>query len=805
MTVVNLYPRLGRPGASFFRHVCHRLVDAVALFLFIPLVLISCASFATSERVDASFEGHPPREQVTFLMLSDRRSSPQADTARPDPTIGIPVTMPVEGFLDKGLDTWRQENWDVVLYNGPKPQTPDFTWSDFPLRGLTTDLGFGLDLKTIVLKEAGHNTWLAPHVLLDTLLLPLFAAGAMVSDGRFDLAARVFPSTTAAVIMDVELNVLSLKAGGLLFSKPYQARALAGRVYESTLQPNVRSGTGNTQELGQRLAALASENVFSEMTLDPELFRLPELANAVWLRRILAGPRLNASEKERLINKLADRTEIPCLTEEEIERLQALEPDDIQGATVVLERRPVLTGVADPPSPVLVNPKRLAETRAWMAVFKTMVTAMLEESGRLKAASMTAPPTADEKRLSATISNRLTSWGKNYAANRMYRTLFESGQLGRYEMEALFGILAGDLETLDNETYVRRELARLGDQMATGSETRRVEAAALIVAARGAGVLGDSRVVRPFLFQVLSGEDQWADHLVSAALEKGDFNPDTVRLAGAMALSRAVPMLLDLFKLVRLKESRRLWTSQGLTWQSAARELGIDPYDLPESTQIIRALGGFSENMEVRKAFREIIVTWRGIEENEVVAAAISCLGDMGDQEAMPIILDIWKKEWSAVHPASSVRRAALDALAKAADQEIWSVMLHDCRKQVERLSGLINYARPDPARNVTLLHEAADFFGRIRYAPAVDFLAGITCLEPGDRSLAQTAIRSLSLIATAEAYAVLKNMAGSDNMVLSGEAKTALDHLVVEQASEKELASLGVTARNIVRMASDS
>ena len=123
----------------------------------------------------------PPRplpEAVTLLPILDSRDFPP-DFQSPDLAQSAQVLISAEEVMKLGEQVWRKEGLvsDLRQYQGVLPDAGTFTWNDFPLRDIDTDLALGLELKSLNLKKIGPNSLLPAHAVLDAALMPLFAAG----------------------------------------------------------------------------------------------------------------------------------------------------------------------------------------------------------------------------------------------------------------------------------------------------------------------------------------------------------------------------------------------------------------------------------------------------------------------------------------------------------------------------------------------------------------------------------------------------------------------------------------------------
>ena len=271
-----------------------KYVSARALVLIVLLALASaCASGPNPANapIQSGAPQHLP-EDVTLLPILDSRTF-LASGQKPDLTADVPISISADEVLNQGNEAWQREGLGnrILPYHGAAPDAEHFKWAEFPLYQLTTDLGFGLEIKSLTLKETGHNAYLAPHALVDAVLLPFFSLAAAASDGHWDLGGWVIPSTMVKFTTQVNLAVVSVKGGGQIFGKTYLVSMIDPAVNENQLYEGFRESPLDGQELARSEAPQIIDDVFTLMARDPELPLLPLYARAAWLSRVLKeGP-----------------------------------------------------------------------------------------------------------------------------------------------------------------------------------------------------------------------------------------------------------------------------------------------------------------------------------------------------------------------------------------------------------------------------------------------------------------------------------------------------------------------------------
>ncbi|MFH1138234.1 MAG: hypothetical protein V1816_19350 [Pseudomonadota bacterium] len=718
---------------------------------------------------------------VTLLPLLDSRVFPQPES-KPVLTHGAPIVIDPGLAREECLKAWKEHGFtsQVGFYQGPWPEESAFKWSEFPQRGLATDLAVGLELKNLDIKLTGFNALMVPQALSNSLALPLFAAGSVISNGAFDLGGRIIPSLQVKYTGLVEINFLSKLAGGLFFSKSYLADLTDWSVSESQLYAGFFRSPGDGRDLGTKNAPRVLGDVFVTAARDPELGSLPQLIQAAWLNRALSSAVIDAETKIDLVDRMSDMVEAPAWTERELTELAATDKNLMEKIGPVLGwDRKWFSGARldkDLADFYDADPAWIQESLGRYKVFEALARAFLDQAGRLREIRMNRPLDPREKILDVDIAAALSGWGRRRTANLLYRDLFLEVQGGSGLERVLTRLLAQAPEEFGNKELLERRASRLLAQaLIDDSPDDPRRAAAFLVAWEGPRVL-DRPLERQVVLEVLSGEDLWAAPLVLADLRKSEGpNRECLRLAGAMELEEALPLLTDLATKEDSEgivlELSRLVPDIPVTLTAAlGRETGL----APDKTAAVDALGCFSGRPRVIKALRGLVEKWRTEERPDaaLTARAIKSLGLLEDRASLPLIFDIWADGLPAEKDAFLVRRASLAAFQRLAGPEFLSAVLDSVSPMAEDVVG-----------NQAPLGEVVDFFGEARYGPAVEFLRGLVYRRETDPIMVQAAIASLGLIATGEAEEVLNQLAASPNLDLSHPARKALETMVRERS----------------------
>lgn len=760
-------------------------------YLLVLLLLALGGCLGRSQPAVSFLDLAPPKpfpEAVTLLPILDSRSFPP-DFQAPDLNQGAPVLITAPEVMKLGEQTWRREGLasDLRNYQGVLPDTASFTWDEFPLRDLDTDMALGLELKSFQLKKIGPNYLFPAHAVLDAALMPVFAVGAVATDGHVDLAARIIPSSRVKFTVQADLNFFSLKAGGHFFTKTYLVDLTDPLVSDQDLYKHVFRAPGDGQEYSLAQSPRVIEKVFTWMARDPELQMLPQLVKVLWLGQVMSGLYTAPDVKLRLLDQLAGNFELPPLTTEQLDTLSlpSLYPEEKQAKLEA--QSPLGPEEAHRVATLAADPIWVEQAKGRQKIFAALYQVMLAELSQLGRQEMIRPLSGPEKALQDRMMTLLVSWGRNPEANRLYRATAAADQEDLQARKAVFQILGRDLEVLGNDDFVKKYAGRLAGHLNSQNLPQKQEAAALLVAVGGETSAETYAIPNRLLLTVLSGGDSWAGPLILESLERGDLNREVVRLAGALNLTPAVPAL------IRGLEARR---NVSLLEKAAAapRDIPLVPTgpganggDETDAPTLARALGGFAGNPRAAQALKNIVDQWRVTNQPELTAAALEAWAGLEPGRAAASALVIWQTEWASPQGSPWLRRAALTALTGPGPRP-WAEVHRTAQTTLDR--GLSSETVPPPFTTEQLgaFREAADFFGQIRYQPAVPLLVRLIDVPAGTATLQQAAFNSLGLIADQEAESQLRTMAGRARLDQAENAATALEKLVRTKAVRQEL-----------------
>lgn len=222
------------------------------------LLLAGCAYTTVTAKTEIPKPG--PRvatgQAAVMPQVKDNRSWPHA--AQDDPINHIRIFAPqITSDLRKSLV-------ERGLFKAlPTPEAPS-------AKGMNSSLKITISL--FKLAKAGLNSWIVPHLLVDGLALPVFAATTVVSGGDVDLGGYFIPSTKMGVT--VQATAYYAESGQNILVRSYLVELPVGAVSERELR---RGGVDKYgAKVGEREGAKALAILAETMARDPNWASLAE-------------------------------------------------------------------------------------------------------------------------------------------------------------------------------------------------------------------------------------------------------------------------------------------------------------------------------------------------------------------------------------------------------------------------------------------------------------------------------------------------------------------------------------------------
>ncbi|MBU2546945.1 MAG: HEAT repeat domain-containing protein [Proteobacteria bacterium] len=731
---------------------------------------------ASPQRVD---------REITLLPIVDSRRF-VSPGQQPDLNQPLPLMVSADAVLDQGRTIMLREGLfrSIRTYYGPLPEDLLMHYADFPLRTLDTDLALGLELRDLEVRKVGKNAHLVPQSLLDATLLPLFTLGAFASGGRMDLAAQIIPSGILKYIVRLDLHVFSLEGGGPVWGKTYLVHIQDPAVTDWTLRRKWEASAREESDLKDPDAEKAVIQAFQWICRDPEMAYLPRFSRTAWLARIMADPRVSARTKADLLDGFFTDLPLPDMSPGDMEIWSTTSASVREKSEYALGQDQEQTAVHLPEAAFLnsytVDPVWIQEAGARLRLFKAGFGVLLETAGQLGRKGMECPLDESERALEARLETLLGRWGRGYAPNRVYRQAIRNPNVGIEEKQFLFRLLAGDLETLDNETFVNQELERRLEQLNDGPKKLHQRAAALLVAAWGDKSLDNRGIPPKTLLSVMGSGDDWAGPWVLSLIKAGDLSPDVIRLAGALRLDEALPILIQALQ-------PTAYSTGEISEAAIEPEIPMLGAELarrrarraPDRVLVARALGCFKGRPEAVAALRSMLEgagPQTGL-PTDLSAQVVRSLARLRDIASLPVLMALWDAPGIFGQEAALLRRAVLDALEPLGSPEVWERVLATASVQARHAK-----TRQAPLR------EIADFFGRVRFERAASFLKGLAVDPASSSTTREAACQALARIATPSAEQALTEMAAAARWDLARNAQAALEKLARERALWKGL-----------------
>lgn len=726
-----------------------KVKQALLIILFCLVFIFGCAGYRLekSETLPTVTQVQPKLD-VTLFPLLDLRHFPDPEVF-PSLENGVAILISASEISERaGVILSRQGRFfNIKSYSGPLPEVSGLK---FPLRGLGTDAGLGLEIIRFDLKESGQNRLIVPQAVANAVLLPLFAVGTIISNGHFDLGGWMIPSRQVEYLVKIKANFFSLKGGGLIFSKTYQVIDSYESVPDRKLKKGFFQSKEDGQEMGRLLAPGLIQAAFTRVAEDRELSYLPSYIQLTWLGRIMEDDRLRPAAKAALLDRLFKDAILETSISEEIST-----DDD----------KPGIPG------------HEKGESKA--KYYDQNARTLLKLAGRMNREKMQRTLAREEITQFDTIMKILGWLGQQAGPNELYRSHLGSPEVSLYEKKAIVLLLARDLESFDNEGFLQELSQSLAKDLKGDSPEKRLEAAALLIALDGEEAIKRYDVSTETALKALSSDDVWVEAVVLKMIEEGDFQPEAVRLAGALNMSKAGLILLAALEKTLNPDQGLSGKKEGEGSASQVRFKEADP------VLIVKALGNIKDQPLINTVLRSLLEYALAHKHEfsgraDLPAEIIRSLGRLQDRDSVESFFQAWVQPWPGVKNAHLIRRAALESIALMGDDRLWGRIL----AQAQALD-------LDLSENQAILREAGDFFGLIRYAPAVPLMVKIINHPQSSDLMLKACFQALSRMAAPEAETALYQLVHGPIWHLSKSAEEALEQLVLEKAlilSLKEL-----------------
>ncbi len=322
----------------------------IALFIILAVAVLAagCAYTTVAVREKLPQPGPVVKAGLTADMppVADSRQWPTQVSTQPIPNVRIfadEITAKVRtGLVDSGLFT----RLDPVAHAAP----PDHSVANFARPRLS------ISIKTFLVANLGYNAWVAPHLLLDGALLPVFTGVLISTQGRVDSGAYILPSTRLGTSIGAKVQYFEPGMAAPVLEKDYLVRVEMEAVSERRLLHSLEKGETYGIEIGKD-EGYRTLNLFVEtVARDARWAYLPEFRRLVKAETVVkAAP---AGEKQiRALDGVLDLLKPLAYTEEEVKVLRDGYLDAGPRATIANDMRARFLNLANakelPPSQVI--------------------------------------------------------------------------------------------------------------------------------------------------------------------------------------------------------------------------------------------------------------------------------------------------------------------------------------------------------------------------------------------------------------------------------------------------------------------
>ncbi len=146
--------------------------------------------------------------------------------------------------------------------------------------------------------KVNTNLWVVPHLILDGVALPAFAATTVVSKGQVDMGGYLLPSTAMGVTLQAKVFLFGEKNLKVM-ERPYLVELPLGSVSERELRESLRSSAG----YGVRLGREEGQKVLAKFV--ETVSRDPYWAYVEDFRQLAEAEALVASREAPMVEKMA--------------------------------------------------------------------------------------------------------------------------------------------------------------------------------------------------------------------------------------------------------------------------------------------------------------------------------------------------------------------------------------------------------------------------------------------------------------------------------------------------------------------
>lgn len=253
-----------------------RSIAALVAYLMLLASLALGAGCTTVTSADAPTPAPGPviKAGLKAVMppVIDKRSWPGVDTGTPDPNIHI--------FAPGMTEQLRQGLLASGLFAAlPAPDEP-------AAQNISDQLT--INIAEFSLDTTGSNSWAAGAYILDGVILPVFGAVAIVTQGEVDTGAYLLPSTKAGTTINAEVTWGEKGAKKPILSRGYRVSVELGAVSQREIMAYV-GGTSSDDgvKIGQAQGVKALQELARAISRDPNWLYLNSYVRLARAREII--------------------------------------------------------------------------------------------------------------------------------------------------------------------------------------------------------------------------------------------------------------------------------------------------------------------------------------------------------------------------------------------------------------------------------------------------------------------------------------------------------------------------------------
>lgn len=294
-------------------------------------------------------------------------------TPSPGPAVKSGLTAVMPAVVDNRV-------WPTQVSRSPIPNVRIFTEeitarvrAGLVERGLFSELAapagqatqgrpwLKITMTTFLTANLGNNAWVAPHLLLDGLFLPVFSGVLVASQGRVDSGAYLLPSTRLGTSLGAKLEYSEPGLPTPVLQRDYLVKVEMEAVSERALLKSLEKGETFGVEIGKDEGFKTIDLFIETVARDARWAYLPDFRRLV-IAEAEVGPGLPPAKQAAAAEGVLDLVKPLAYTEEEVKVLRDGYLEAGPRATITNEMRARWLDLAD--AKALPDQQRVSEEQA---------------------------------------------------------------------------------------------------------------------------------------------------------------------------------------------------------------------------------------------------------------------------------------------------------------------------------------------------------------------------------------------------------------------------------------------------------